>query len=75
MNEAKDEETSSSTSRFEKLISKMKDLEEQLNRSRNANVVSEEKRKAVEAKYVAYDPFVVRSLYTHTHTNTRQTPK
>ena len=41
-----------------------------MNRSRNANVVSEEKRKAVEAKYVAYDPFVVRSLYTHTHTHT-----
>ena len=72
MNESKDDEMSSS--RLEKLISKVKDLEEELNRSRNANVVSEEKRKALEAKYDAYDSFFSRSVTTtHTHTHNSKT--
>ena len=67
MNESKDDEMSSSTStsRLEKLISKVKDLEEELNRSKNSNVVSEEKRKALEAKYDAYDPSF-HQIHTHT---------
>ena len=78
MNESKDDEMSSSTStsRLEKLISKVKDLEEELNRSKNANGVSEEKRKALEAKYDAYDSSF-HHIHTHTHTHTiqKQTPK
>ena len=56
----------------------MKDLEEELNRSKNANVVSEEKRKALEAKYDAYDPsfhHIHTHTHTHTHTIQKQTPK
>ena len=77
MNESKDDEMSSSTStsRLEKLISKVKDLEEELNRSKNANVESEEKRKALEAKYDAYDSlyYSLHQIHTHTHTHNPKT--
>jgi hypothetical protein len=55
MSESKsDDETTSTSSRYEKLIVRVRDLEQSLNKAKRVNEMIEDKKKAVEAKYDAY---------------------